>query len=38
MLGTKRDGEDYMRGEVEFVAVAQQHAETTIYKKKSATE
>ena len=33
MLGAERDGEDYLRGEVEFVAVAQQHAE-----QKSATE
>ena len=33
MLGAERDGDDYLRGEVEFVAVAQQHAE-----QKSATE
>ena len=27
MPRTERDGKDYLRGEVEFVAVAQQHAE-----------
>ena len=33
MHGAERDGEEDLRGEVEFVAVAQQHAE-----QKSATE
>ena len=33
MHGAERDGEEDLRGEVEFVAVAQQHAETTIDKR-----
>ena len=35
MHGAERDGEEDLRGEVEFVAVAQQHAETTIDKKRA---